>query len=84
MVMHIPPFVGNNSKGHPSSLRGNWIYHRLRYIHGANVLYVKEFNTSQVCSNCHFDKKMIGYKNGIHHVNQHKASPGGIIMINHN
>lgn len=61
----------HNSKGHPPSLRGNWIYHRLKYIHKANVMYVREFNTSKVCSNCHYSKEMIGFDNGSHHVNKH-------------
>lgn len=50
----------HNNKGHPSSLRGNWIYHRLKYIHKANIFYTREFNTSQICSNCHAESRLVG------------------------
>lgn len=50
----------HNNKGHPSSLRGNWIYHRLKYIHKTNIFYTREFNTSQICSNCHAECRLVG------------------------
>jgi len=51
--------ICHNSKGYDSSLKGNWIKHRLESIHGCNLMMMKEFNTSQVCSHCHFDKKIV-------------------------
>lgn len=50
----------HNNKGHPSSLRGNWIYHRLKYIHNVTIFYTREYNTSQVCSNCHAERRLVG------------------------
>ena len=50
----------HTSKGHPSSLKGNWIKHRLEKVHGIHVLMTKEYNSSQVCSACHHDRKLVG------------------------
>lgn len=50
----------HNNKGHPPSLRGNHMYHRLKHVHHVNIFYMREFNTSQVCSNCHVERKMVG------------------------
>ena len=50
----------HNSKGHSPSLRGNWMFHRLKYIHNVKIFYTREYNTSQVCSNCHADKRLAG------------------------
>ena len=50
----------HTSKGHVASLKGNWIKHRLEKVHGIHVLMTKEYNSSQVCSACHHDKKLTG------------------------
>ena len=50
----------HTSKGHPSSLKGNWIKHRLEKVHGIHVLMTKEYNSSQVCSACQHDRKLTG------------------------
>lgn len=50
----------HNTKGHAPSLKGNWIKHRLEKVHNGNVLMIKEYNTSQVCSKCHHDEKLVG------------------------
>jgi hypothetical protein len=50
----------HNSRGHQSSLRGNWLFHRLQKIHGARVRYTKEYNTSQVCTRCYQPQKLVG------------------------
>lgn len=49
----------HNSKGYDSSLKGNWIKHRLQKVHKCNLIMMREFNTSQVCSACHHDKKLV-------------------------
>lgn len=48
-----------NMNGHLSSLKGNWIYHKLKYVHKVKVIYIKEYNTSQVCSHCHNKEKLV-------------------------
>lgn len=50
----------HNTKGHPSSLRGNHIYHRMKFVHHVNIFYTREFNTSQICSNCHAEQRLVG------------------------
>ena len=46
------------SKGYPATLKGNWIRHRLEKVHSAHVLQVNEFNTSQICFNCHDENEI--------------------------
>jgi hypothetical protein len=50
----------HTSKGHAPSLKGNWIFHRLRTVHKARVRYTRESNTSQVCTLCYFPQKLVG------------------------
>ena len=49
----------HNSKGYAPTLKSNRIKHRLEKVHGARVLMVRKFNTSQVCSSCHFPAKLV-------------------------
>jgi len=49
----------HNNKGYAPSLKGNWIKHRLEKVHNAHLLMTREYNTSQVCSSCQHDRKLV-------------------------
>ncbi len=49
----------HNSKGYAPSLKGNWIRHQLQKVHGCNLVMIREYNTSQVCSACHHNEKLV-------------------------
>ncbi len=50
----------HNSKGYAPSLKGNWIKHHLQKVHNCNLVMIREYNTSQVCSACHHNEKLVG------------------------
>ena len=48
------------SKGSPPSPRRLWLKKRLEKNHNVTCIDIWEFNTSQICSNCHNPEKMEG------------------------